>query len=151
VFAHIYAAATGSATGNQSVVISWTGTTRCWAIAVSASGVDQTTPLINGTSENLGNGATPSLAITSSTSDLSVDVVGTYDVAPSSPTQTSIYAGSQSGDIGLGASRATTPAASVTHAWAAHGWQSHAGADFLAYSAPPAGGGSVLTLSGVGK
>jgi len=139
VFSRMFAIATGSSTGTKSVVASWTGTTAASVIAMSASGVDQTTPANNG-KEQVGMwfGDAPSFAITSASSDLSVDCVLAYTGGASGNTQTILTAAAE-----LFASRATTPASSVTHSWTANAWQSHSGCNLVAAAAS---GGSLVPL-----
>ncbi len=70
----IYCAATGSATGAQTVSVSWTGSSNASAGMVSASGVDQATLCNNGTTSST-TSATISTSITSSSGDLTFDRV----------------------------------------------------------------------------
>jgi|SRR6267378_5286748 len=143
---YIYCIATGSTTGATAIAASWTGTSGARMIAVSASGVDQTTPCNNGTAENPGFGGIYSLVITSAVGDLSIDFAGALGIgAPVvNPNQTSITQDAN-GFTSLSSSRATTPAATVTHTWdALGGFETHSGGNFKANG----GGGATRRRGG---
>lgn len=147
-FSAIYGIAVGTTSGAKSVVITYSGSafSVSWA-AISASGVDQTTPFNNGANEGQDSGGALSLAVTSASSDLCFDFVQGNNSQPAGNTQTLVYA---ENTAATGSSRVTTPAASVTFAWTGNNAQSHSAANFKA------SGGSTykpqsITLLGTGK
>lgn len=97
-----------------------TTTSNEWAghiIVTEWTGVDQTTPLENGTSAN-GDSATPSVAITSAVGNVVVDGLSTFaGAATADASQTSIYSADSTGGQILGASSKENGAASVTMSW----------------------------------
>jgi hypothetical protein len=133
--AYIYAVALGTISGSKTVSVSWSAGSPdgVSVVAISASGVDQTTPIIHGANSQPGFGAAASLAITSATTNLAFDFIENRVNAINTPTQT-IIAGTD-GVTFYGSSNATTQASSVTFGWGASGWQTQTGADFLAAGA----------------
>ena len=129
----MFGLATGSSTGAKTISVSWTETANAAAVAISASGVDQTTPFNNGAFSGLGFGVQPSITITSATGDLTIDVNSNGSGnAPTTPNQTQRAAfASDDFQIGCGVSTAAG-AATVTHTWAAGGWVAQSGANFKA-------------------
>jgi hypothetical protein len=133
----IFGLATGSTTGSQAIVITWTGAADAVAGAVSAGGVNQSTPFQHGTfsdgQDNGSGGGDPSLTITSATGDMTLDnVADGAGAVPTAPTQTSRYATRDGGfQVGIGGSTAAG-AATVTHAWTVGSFATwtQSGADF---------------------
>ena len=117
---HVLAA---PSSGSQSVSVSWTGTSSTYCGAVSASGVDQATPMNNGTFEHNGSGPTASVTITTTTGDLTFSVVSCESGStPTSPNQTSRWAASQNFTTGSGGQTATGTG-TISHTWATgSGW-----------------------------
>lgn len=112
----IYALATGSTTGAQTVSIAWTGAMRAAAAAVSMSGVNQSTPTANGTFAS-GTPTPSSVTVTSATGNLTLEASSFVSGnAPTSPTQTSVYAANPGSQVGIGVSRADG-GATVVHGW----------------------------------
>jgi hypothetical protein len=97
--------------GSQTATASWTTAAFASLVPVTASGVDQTNPLNNGTVVN--SGSSPiSIVINSNNGDLTVSQVGT--TGPSTTTtsnQTKRFSGYGSVDTGTGA------AGPITHTW----------------------------------
>lgn len=137
----MFGLATGSTTGSQAIVISWTGAANAIAGAVSAGGVNQATPFINGTAahgqDNGSGGGDPSITITSAANDMTMDnVADDAGAAPTAPTQTSRYSG-RDGAFQIGNGGSTAPgAATVTHAWTVTAFAiwAQSGVDFSAAS-----------------
>jgi hypothetical protein len=78
------------ASGNQNLVVSWSGGTYTYSIeAVSFKGVNQATPCINGTT-NTATGTSLSLSVTSPTGDIAVGAFGST-VAYGTVNQTQIF------------------------------------------------------------
>lgn len=118
------------ATGAQTATASWTTARLAGIGVVTATGVDQTTPMNNGTSA-FGTGV-PSRTITSTSGDLTTDCVAEQDI-PSVPTQTERY--NQVSGIGIAGS--TGPGTgTTTHAWATSPAEwAHMGANFVQVAA----------------
>jgi hypothetical protein len=119
------------ASGSQTVAISWTTSTVAVCGAVSADGVDQTTPSNNGTFAHAASGV-PTVSVTSSAGDLTVAVLSLESGASASgSTQTERWNVRQSFTIGTAGSTGTGAAGPITHAWDTTGsaWQV-AGANF---------------------
>jgi|SRR6267142_4751361 len=123
--------------GGQTASMSWTTSSDASLGVVTASGVDQTTPLINGNFAN-GTSATTSVTITSNNGDLTVDTVEVAQQATlTAPTQTqrwNVISGStnQTGAGSTGPGTGTT-----THQWTNLNatWAS-VGANFKAAAVP---------------
>jgi hypothetical protein len=115
----IYCAATGSATGAQTVSVSWTGSSNASAGMVGASGVDQATPCNNGTTSST-TSATISTSITSSSGDLTFDWVSDGSGSngyPNTPTQTQRLQ-FQDGSFNAALGESTGPGTgTATHQW----------------------------------
>src|SRR2546425_4326733 len=131
-------AAKNPASGSQTVTVTWSGSNIAVVGVVTASGVDQTTPVINGISQQVSS-SNPSLTITSAVGDMTMDTLGTSSAPTlSAPTETqrwNVTAGSShpyGGSTGNGA-------ATVTHAWTLSGSATvnQSGADFKAAAAGP--------------
>lgn len=127
----IFVVAKGTATGNQSVAVSWTTAADCIAAAVGASGVDQSTPMNNGTWAS-GASTTPSVTITSASGDLTLDTAScSFGKALSAPTQTQRWDIDNNNVNGAGSTGPGT--ASPTHSWTmapSDGW-TDSGANFV--------------------
>src|SRR5438309_452080 len=80
-------AATNPSTGSQTVTATWTVNADCVMGVVTAAGVDQTTPVVNGTSQTAASASADTLVITSKTGDLTMDVAAVLATL-SAPTQT---------------------------------------------------------------
>jgi hypothetical protein len=115
--------------GSQTGVASWTGSAGVTLAIITASGVDQATPSINGT---FITGATPSpsLTITSVAGNLTVDTVAVSTGTLSSPNQTEKWNDTVS-NVGAGSVGPGT--GTTTHTWVENigGW-AQSGSDFLA-------------------
>jgi hypothetical protein len=138
----MYGVALGNVSGNQAVAISWTGSSRAGAAVVCANGVDQTTPLINGTeAHNNVSIGTATTAVTNASGNLAV--TGTVDTSAnnlSAPTATQeLLFGSNNNCVstntcmGAQTSTATDPSISWTNT-IGDGWAS-SGASFKAAAA----------------
>lgn len=119
----IYGLATGSASGSQTVAVSWTGSSWAGASALAATSVNQSTPFSNGTTNTGGSGPTASITINSATDDLTfAGFAAESGAQPTSPTQTQVHADRVEYQVGVGTSRAAG-AATVTHQWnTGSGW-----------------------------
>ncbi len=99
--------------GSHSGTMSWTTISAGTLTFVTASGVDQTTPFNNGTKTS-GSGVAPSLAVTSTSGDLTIDAVAqSTGTGFTVPTQTekwndTVFIG---GSVGPGTG-------TTTHGWA---------------------------------
>ncbi len=144
----IYGAALGSATGAQSVVITWTNSGTIFAAAVGLKDADQTTIFQNGTFAR-GSDDTPTVAITSATDNLTLaGAVDSFGQAFTGNTQTQRWNGSSSGGNILSRGTTAAGAASNTHSFTlagANDW-SVSGVDVIAAS----GGGPAPTVTWVG-
>ncbi len=129
----IYCGAT-SLTGAQTIVVSFSdaGNSQSGSSAVSASGVDQTTPCNGGTSAS-GSGGVVSLAIASNSGDLTFEGTASTYGQLSAPTQTQQYLGPQTGGDNIGLSTGPGTAGPITHQWSVSSYSGHAvmtGANF---------------------
>lgn len=115
--------------GSQTATITWTTATSGTVAVMTASGVNQTTPVNNGTftSNTSGN---PSLSVTSVSGDLTVDWVAMLSGTASAATQTERYNDTTS-FYGAGSTGPGT--GSATHGWTSSGgaW-TQSGANFVA-------------------
>ena len=103
------------ASGTQTASMTWTGAVQANVGVITASGVDQTTPMNNGTGAN--GAATPSsLSVTTAAGDLTVAVLinDTAGTAPSAPSQTSQWA---TINPSSGGSRGGGGAGPDSHSW----------------------------------
>lgn len=111
--------------GSQTATMSWTNAVNACMGAIVTSGVDQTTPVNNGTFSFSASSGAPSLAITSTGGDLTVDVqVNSAGNNADTTDQTlqwtkTNFVANQSGGGGTGPGTGST-----THTWtiAAAGW-----------------------------
>lgn len=107
---------TAPPSGMQTATISWTGNAEATLGVVTASGIDQNTPVTNGTSAT-GSGATTAVTITSNAGDLTVDAVEVAQGSPlTAPTQTSRWNVSSSGNQ-TGAGSTGPGTGTATHQW----------------------------------
>lgn len=107
---------TAPPSGSQTATVSWTGNADGTFGAVTASGVDQNTPVTNGTSAS-GSGATTSVTITSNAGDLTVDAVEVAQgAALTAPTQTPRWNVNSSGNQ-TGAGSTGPGSGTATHQW----------------------------------
>lgn len=126
---------TAPPSGSQTATISWTGNADGTLGVVTASGVDQSTPVNNGTSAT-GSSATTAVTITSNAGDLTIDAAEVAQgAALTAPTQTQRWNVSSSGNQ-TGAGSTGPGTGTATHQWTNLGatWAA-AGANFKA--APP--------------
>lgn len=100
-------------TGSQTVSGAWTTAADSVMGAVSVSGVNQTTPFNNGVNAKAESGS-PSLAITSTNGDLTVDNAASIS-ALTAPSQTQRYQTTTSSASGQGSTGPGT--GSATHSW----------------------------------
>jgi len=116
------------ATGSQTANCAWTNARDAVLGVVTATGVGQTTPFNNGATESAASG-TPSLAITSTNGDLTIDTLDEQDT-PSGPNQTERWNTVRGGAGGAGSTGPGTGTA--THSWASTAASySHSGANFV--------------------
>ncbi len=134
--AYIYGVALGTASGSKSVVVTYTGSALAVnALAISAGGVDQTTPLNNGTKNDTAGFNDPlSMAVTSATSDLAFDFVQNRASGMSVVVSQTVVYGNDGVSL-YASTRATTPAASVSFDWGGTGWEVQSGGNFTAPAA----------------
>lgn len=110
--------------GSQTATIGWTNACNAIVGAVATSGVDQTTPMNNGTFAFHASNATPTINVTSNSGDLTVDVeCDAGGINPTSPTQTQLWVGkvNTGNAIDSGSSRGGGGAGPITHAWTISG------------------------------
>jgi hypothetical protein len=111
---------TAPPSGSQTGTMSWTGATDCVLGATTTSGVDQTTPFNNGTFAS-GTATPSSVAITSTNGDLTHDTMSDDSgSAPTSPTQTSLWARGVVGGVSGAGSRGPGTG-TTTHQWTMSG------------------------------
>ncbi len=117
-------------TGTGNIVAKWSGTCDVVIGAVAFNGVDQTTPVRNGTFST-GTATAVSVTITSATGDMTMDTVSSVGARIGSPTQTQRWVDLNGNHLnGAG----STGAATVTHGWTqseTNNWVS-AGVDIVA-------------------
>lgn len=107
--------------GAQTVVVSWTSATSAVIGAVSASGVDQITPINNGTFTFSVGGSDASITITSNAGDLTMDTVSytSSTVLPSGATQLQEWSKHPGAGIGPGSGGSIGPGTvgPIIHGW----------------------------------
>lgn len=110
---------TAPPSGSQTATISWTNACNALVYAVATSGVDQTTPLNNGTFAFHASNATPTRTVTSNSGDLTIDVECESSGNFPTPTQTqlAVLKVNTGNVISGGASRGPGTAGPITHAW----------------------------------
>lgn len=136
-------------TGTVNVVLTMTGTLSVTLTggATSASGVDQTTPLINGTKDLTGS---LSLAISASSGDLTVDCIGSLNSDISAPTQTQLWLYNVAGNR-AGSSAGPGTAGPITHSWTVGSYLSQVAQCGCAFKSAAGGGGSTaVSFLGIG-
>lgn len=143
-------AANGLSSGSQTITASWTNGSACAMGVITASGVDQTTPAINGKQQTNSSAASDVITITSAVGDLAVDVIGSGgvpSVGGGDAAQTSRWAQTLTGFI----SAAGSTDAIISGATASLGWTqgaalviAHSGADFKAATGAVAAAAQIL-------
>lgn len=138
--------------GSQTATVSWTNAINGFLGVITASGVDQTTPVNNGTAN--GNNSTSSqiLSVTSSSGDLSaaavIDLNASLDMTISTIVGTEKYNALNGSNIRNHAGAIGSGVGTVAHEWsfANTGSCSCTGANFVAAAADP---DVNITLSGI--
>lgn len=132
-------------TSTQTASMSWTTAQNAILGVVTATAVDQTTPVNNGTLvTNAGVNTSVSLTITSTSGDLTMDTVAS-NVAISAPTQTQEWNLGTAGAGSIGPGTGTT-----THAWTlANGIRCSSGANFVLAQASITPTAGALTATGM--
>jgi hypothetical protein len=114
----IYALATGSTTGSQSISCSWTTATFVVIGAASFGSVNQTTPAAHGTGASITVSGPIAVTVTSATNDYTLSTAtGLNNNSLSAPTQTSKWSTNEPGFEIQGAGQVATGAATVAHQW----------------------------------
>src|SRR5205807_2562980 len=124
-------AATNPSSGVHAVTATWTGNADCVMGVVTAAGVNQALPVINGTSQTAASALFDVLAITSKTGDLTVDVAAVLATL-SGPTQTQRWLDNTLATVDSGGSTGAGASPTVSHSWnssVGSDW-AHSGADF---------------------
>lgn len=146
--AEIWVCTVGTVGSNTASVVRFTygSGTNSTVGAVSFQGVDQTTP--NGTGVgNTGNDTTPTVTVSNSSGNISMDVTATSGAVPGSPTQTSSCGGAAcwaTGNNNAGGSSASTTASSNAHTWTLGSSQVWASVAVSVLASGGGGGGGIV-------